>query len=118
MTNAEIAGRAAAGISSFGLRRSLVISISSLVIHVLALAIRTYQLVISPAQTCLFGAAGGCRFTPSCSQYALAAVREHGPLPGGWLAAKRICRCHPWGGCGPDPVPQKEFVIRRSPSGH
>ena len=46
-----------------------------------------------------------CRFTPTCSQYALEALRKHGPLKGTWLAARRILRCHPWGGSGYDPVP-------------
>jgi len=66
--------------------------------------VRIYQLVVSPAQSFLFGPAGGCRFTPTCSQYALDAVNEHGVITGGWLAAKRICRCHPFGGGGHDPV--------------
>jgi putative membrane protein insertion efficiency factor len=73
----------------------------------LVFAIRLYRWTISPAQVFLFGPAGGCRFTPTCSQYAMDAVREHGALTGGALAAKRICRCHPWGGCGHDPVPGK-----------
>jgi len=90
---------------------------SSFVIRVLTLTIRAYQLVFSPAQTFLFGPTGGCRFTPTCSQYALEAVREHGAVAGGWLAARRICRCHPWGDCGHDPVPEKEFVIRHSSFG-
>ncbi|MDE6397076.1 MAG: membrane protein insertion efficiency factor YidD [Muribaculaceae bacterium] len=46
-----------------------------------------------------------CRFTPTCSQYALEALKKHGPLKGTWLAVRRICRCHPWGGSGYDPVP-------------
>lgn len=46
-----------------------------------------------------------CRFTPSCSAYAIQAIRTHGALRGGWLALKRIGRCHPWGGMGHDPVP-------------
>ncbi len=68
--------------------------------------IRAYQLIISPAQTILFGATGGCRFTPTCSAYAMDAVREHGAMTGTFLAAKRVCRCHPWGDCGHDPVPK------------
>ncbi|WP_260924943.1 membrane protein insertion efficiency factor YidD [Novosphingobium sp. 9] len=46
-----------------------------------------------------------CRYTPSCSQYAIEAVRRHGAIKGGWLAFWRILRCQPWGGCGHDPVP-------------
>jgi putative membrane protein insertion efficiency factor len=79
--------------------------------YVLIFAIRLYRWAISPAQVLLFGPAGGCRFTPTCSEYALEAIHTHGAMSGSWLAAKRICRCHPWGECGPDPVPGKEFRI-------
>lgn len=46
-----------------------------------------------------------CRYTPSCSQYAIEAVSKHGAIKGGWLAFKRLLRCQPWGGHGHDPVP-------------
>lgn len=46
-----------------------------------------------------------CRFTPTCSQYAVEALRKHGVLRGSWLTLKRVSRCHPWGGSGYDPVP-------------
>ncbi len=46
-----------------------------------------------------------CRFTPTCSQYAVEALRRHGPLRGSWLTLRRLSRCHPWGGSGYDPVP-------------
>lgn len=49
-----------------------------------------------------------CRFDPTCSAYACEAIRLHGPGAGGWLAMKRIARCHPWGGSGYDPVPPKD----------
>lgn len=47
-----------------------------------------------------------CRFAPTCSEYALEAIRRHGAIKGGRLAARRIARCHPWGGSGYDPVPE------------
>ncbi len=62
--------------------------------------IRAYQLLIIPVLP-----AGGCRFHPSCSTYAIDAIGRHGAGKGVWLAMKRIGRCHPWGGAGPDPVP-------------
>ncbi len=62
-------------------------------------AIRVYQLLISP----LLGPA--CRYEPSCSAYAVEAVARHGAWRGGQLALRRVARCHPWGGFGPDPVP-------------
>jgi hypothetical protein len=74
--------------------------------HILILAIRVYRWTVSPMQIFLFGPAGGCRFTPTCSEYAMEAVRAHGAMAGGWLVARRICRCHPWGECGHDPVPE------------
>lgn len=46
-----------------------------------------------------------CRYTPTCSQYALEALRKYGAVKGLWLTIKRIGRCHPWGGSGYDPVP-------------
>ena len=46
-----------------------------------------------------------CRYEPSCSAYAITALQRYGALRGSWLAAKRLLRCHPWGGSGPDPVP-------------
>jgi len=46
-----------------------------------------------------------CRYSPSCSAYAITALQRYGAIRGGWLAAKRLSRCHPWGGHGYDPVP-------------
>jgi hypothetical protein len=80
----------------------------------LLFAIRAYRWTISPAQLFFFGSTGGCRFTPTCSQYALESIRTQGSVTGGLLAAKRICRCHPWGGCGHDPVPEAGFKVNHS----
>ena len=63
------------------------------------LAVRGYQLVLSP----IFG--GACRSYPSCSAYAIEALERHGALRGGWLALRRIARCHPFRPGGFDPVP-------------
>lgn len=68
-------------------------------VALLVLPVRFYQLAISPH----FPAS--CRYTPTCSQYAVEALRRHGPFKGLWLALRRIMRCHPWGGSGYDPVP-------------
>ncbi len=63
------------------------------------LLIRGYQLFISPLLP------SSCRYSPTCSQYGIEAIRKYGPFKGGWLTLKRIARCHPWGGHGHDPVP-------------
>jgi len=81
----------------------------NIVQHILILLVRIYRAVISPALAAIFGPLGRCRFEPSCSRYALEAVQKHGAMRGSFLASKRICRCHPWGGCGEDPVPEKDF---------
>ncbi len=65
----------------------------------LILPIRFYQLYVSPMLP------PACRFTPTCSQYAIEAIQKHGALKGLWLALRRLLRCHPWGGSGYDPVP-------------
>ncbi len=67
--------------------------------HLLILLVRAYQILLSP----LLGA--NCRFHPTCSAYSIEAMQKHGAARGGWLALKRIFRCHPWGGSGHDPVP-------------
>jgi uncharacterized protein len=67
--------------------------------HLLILIARLWQLgpsVILPPS---------CRYSPSCSQYAIEALGKHGAIKGGWLTVKRLLRCHPWGGHGHDPVP-------------
>jgi len=73
--------------------------------YILLGLLRLYRMVISPTLGAFFGPTGGCRFTPTCSAYAAQAVREHGAARGSWLATGRLCRCHPWGGHGRDPVP-------------
>ena len=63
--------------------------------------IRIYRVTLSP----LLGPR--CRFLPTCSQYAIDAIHDHGLLRGAWLAVRRIVRCHPFGGSGYDPVPSR-----------
>ena len=72
---------------------------SRLLAQLLILPIRFYQRCISPLTP------PSCRFTPTCSQYAVEALRKHGPFRGSWLALRRLLRCHPLGGSGYDPVP-------------
>lgn len=67
--------------------------------YLLIIPIKIYQIIISP----LLGPS--CRFTPTCSQYAVEAIQKYGPFKGSWLSFKRILKCHPWGGSGYDPVP-------------
>ena len=76
----------------------------------LVYAVRLYQLVLSPIMP------PRCRHLPTCSDYAIEALREHGVLRGGWLAVRRIARCHPFGTSGFDPVPAREGVPRRPAS--
>jgi putative membrane protein insertion efficiency factor len=68
--------------------------------HILALPIKGYRLLFSP------WVGYNCRYQPTCSAYALEALEKHGAFKGGWMAAKRIGRCNPWGQCGHDPVPR------------
>jgi putative membrane protein insertion efficiency factor len=68
-------------------------------VFILLMPIYFYKYCISPLTP------AACRYTPSCSEYAVQALKKHGPLKGLGLAVRRICRCHPWGGGGYDPVP-------------
>jgi putative membrane protein insertion efficiency factor len=70
-----------------------------LVQHMFLGVIRFYQYVISPLTP------PACRYLPTCSEYARVAIARHGACKGGWLAIKRLARCHPFGGSGNDPVP-------------
>lgn len=72
----------------------------------LLLLVWLYRIAISP------WLGMNCRFQPTCSEYAMQALREHGAFRGTWLAAKRIGRCHPWGDHGYDPVPGKKEDTR------
>ncbi|MES2019558.1 MAG: membrane protein insertion efficiency factor YidD [Pseudomonadota bacterium] len=67
--------------------------------RLLVALLRAYQLLLSP----MLGQ--NCRFYPSCSHYAIEAIRTHGAARGSYLAARRVCRCHPWNEGGADPVP-------------
>lgn len=67
--------------------------------RLMALPVHAYRLLLSP------WLGNNCRYQPTCSAYALEALERHGALRGGWLALRRIARCHPWGGSGHDPVP-------------
>lgn len=77
--------------------------------RVVRLALRAYKLTLSP----LIGRA--CRFHPSCSEYAAEALIVHGPARGALMAARRVCRCHPWGGSGYDPVPPRRALESSAP---
>lgn len=70
-----------------------------LIRHIALIPVYFYRYSISPLIS------SSCRYTPTCSQYAVDAVLKHGVFKGGWLAAKRIVSCNPWGGSGHDPVP-------------
>lgn len=67
--------------------------------RLLSMPVLVWRWLLSP----LFPVA--CRYAPSCSAYALEALRSHGACVGGWLTLRRLLRCHPWGGSGFDPVP-------------
>jgi hypothetical protein len=75
--------------------------LSSWVAALLVLPLKLYKLVLSPLLPPM------CRFHPSCSVYAMGALKVHGPLKGSWLAARRLARCHPFNPGGLDPVPPR-----------
>jgi len=74
--------------------------LKKLIGYIFLIPIYFYKWVISPYTP------ASCRHIPTCSQYAVDAIKMHGPFTGGWLAIKRISRCHPWGTHGYDPVPR------------
>ncbi|GGF72775.1 membrane protein insertion efficiency factor YidD [Wenyingzhuangia marina] len=77
-------------------------SIKKILIFPFILLIRFYQGAISPFTPAT------CRYLPTCSSYSIEALQKHGIIYGGWLSIKRIASCHPWGGSGYDPVPEKQ----------
>jgi len=78
------------------------LKLRSILIYPLVLLVRFYQLAISPYTP------SSCRYEPSCSQYTIEALKKRGVIVGLWLSLKRIFSCHPWGGSGYDPVPNKK----------
>ena len=75
--------------------------LNKIIIFPFVLFIRVYQLIISP----MLGS--NCRFIPTCSEYAMESLKEHGLIKGIFLSIKRIGKCHPWGSHGYDPIPNK-----------
>jgi len=76
--------------------------IKKILIFPFVVLVRFYQVAISPYTP------ASCRYDPTCSHYTVEALQKHGLFQGGWLAIKRISSCHPWGGQGYDPVPEKK----------
>lgn len=74
--------------------------------QIMRAAILLYRYCLSPVLPL------SCRYAPTCSGYALEAIARHGAVRGGWLGFRRICRCHPWGGSGHDPVPDTIRPLR------
>ncbi len=74
-------------------------TIAKLPANLMILLIRVYQYTLSP----FIGR--NCRYTPTCSNYGIEAIKKYGAVKGGWLTLKRILSCNPWGGSGYDPVP-------------
>jgi putative membrane protein insertion efficiency factor len=85
--------------------------LQGLIVLVLQGLIRAYQLLLSPVLP------HSCRFLPSCSDFAVEAIRRHGAIVGLGLTACRIARCHPWGSSGYDPVPESRRPNRRAAEG-
>ncbi len=76
--------------------------------HFSLLLIKGYKYIISPFLPC------ACRYMPTCSEYAAEAIEKHGVIKGIFLGSKRLCRCHPWGGSGYDPVPSADTKLCHS----
>jgi putative membrane protein insertion efficiency factor len=80
--------------------------------HIAIGCVRVYQLILSPLKAMFFGTASCCRYSPTCSCYAIEAFRAHGLLRGLVLTMGRLLRCHPWGGAGYDPVPLPKTIAQ------
>lgn len=78
----------------------------------ISVSLRAYKLIVSPLLHAVSGQTGACRFQPTCSEYASIAVSEHGLLRGGWMAFRRLARCHPLCPGGFDPVPPNRSQAR------
>jgi len=83
--------------------------IKQILVLILIIPVKIYQLMISPLMP------ASCRHMPTCSEYAIEALKIHGIFTGSWLAVKRILRCHPWGTHGYDPVPPKKIKTKKIP---
>ena len=79
--------------------KAIAICLKSIIGAFFIVLIRIYQNLISPILP------NACRYTPTCSQYGIEAIKKYGAFKGGWLTLKRIASCNPWGGHGHDPVP-------------
>lgn len=79
-------------------------TLKKIIIFPILFLIRFYQVAISPFTPAT------CRYQPTCSSYSIEALKKHGIIYGSWLAIKRISSCHPWGGSGFDPVPEKNKI--------
>lgn len=82
-------------------------TIKNVLTWILLLPVYFYRAVISPLMP------PSCRYTPTCSQYTIEALKKHGPFKGSYLSAKRIISCNPWGGSGYDPVPDPKPKKRK-----
>jgi putative membrane protein insertion efficiency factor len=89
--------------------------------RILVLLVQLYRWTLSPLKAMFFGPVGRCRYTPSCSQYTLEAIRVHGAWRGTLFSIRRICSCHPWGGFGYDPARKpadlSQHTLRSTPNG-
>jgi hypothetical protein len=80
-------------------------------------AARALRRLVAAYQVIRAGRPSPCRYSPSCSAYAIEALETHGAVHGGWLAVRRLSRCHPWGGQGWDPVPDCHSSSPHAPAG-